>query len=158
MPLLSRNATRSSPNILTRSGTSSSSSAKQTGCQKRRRYSPPGVPAPTCVNVAFSAGTSPITHHSRRCAGSGESGADLLALKEDVGAGEDQDHLGDEAGELRPDQEETLRRRQRRAEERPLDLAVEHRAQGARRRLQKTERDLGEERVRRDPVDCLQGV
>ena len=42
----------------TRSGTAPSSRAKATGCQKRRRYSPPGVPGPTRVSSSSGGGTS----------------------------------------------------------------------------------------------------
>ena len=85
-------------------------------------------------------------------------GADLLALEKNVGDREDDDHGRDEAGQLRPDQEEALRRRQRRAEQGPLDLAVKHRAEGAGRRLQQREGDLGVKRVGRNPVDYLGSV
>src|SRR5204862_5083222 len=40
-----------------RSGVSRSR-AHATGCQKRRRYSPAGVPGPTCVSSGSGAGTS----------------------------------------------------------------------------------------------------
>src|SRR3989475_981190 len=43
-PERSRKTTRSSPMIRMRRGTSPRSRAKATGCQKRRRYSPHGVP------------------------------------------------------------------------------------------------------------------
>src|SRR6516164_4755291 len=58
VPLRSRNTTSSSPRILTRWGRSFSSSDKQIGCQKRRKYSPHGVSGPTCESSASSAGTS----------------------------------------------------------------------------------------------------
>jgi transposase len=57
-PLKSRKPTSSSPRILTRWGRSFSSSEKQIGCQKRRRYSPHGVLGPTWDNSASSSGTS----------------------------------------------------------------------------------------------------
>ena len=58
-----------------------------------------------------------------RALGSSGSSPDFLALEGDVGDREDDDQLGDEPGQLRPDQEEALRRRQRRAEQGALDLA-----------------------------------
>ena len=36
----------------------SRSRAKATGCQKRRRYSPPGVPGPTWVSSGSGAGVA----------------------------------------------------------------------------------------------------
>ena len=57
-PALSRKTTRSSPMMRMRSGVSFSSRAKATGCQKRRRYSPHGVPGPTRVSSSSGGGTS----------------------------------------------------------------------------------------------------
>jgi hypothetical protein len=54
----SRNTTSSSPRIMFRWGRSFSSSEKQIGCQKRRRYSPHGVSGPTWDNSASSTGSS----------------------------------------------------------------------------------------------------
>src|SRR6516162_11829121 len=70
------------------------------------------------------------------------SGADLLALEDDIAGGEDQDHCGDQAGELRPDQDKALPRRQRRAEQCAAELADEHRTERTCCRLQQGQRDL----------------
>ena len=51
-----------------------------------------------------------------------------------------------------------MRGRQWRAEQSALDLAVEHRAEGAGRRLEQCQGDFRVERVRRDPVEHLSGV
>src|SRR5437879_5971123 len=73
--------------------------------------------------------------------------ADLLALEGDVGDDENHDRRGDEAGQLRSDQDEALRSRQWRAQERALQLADQDRPQGARRRVQQRQRALGIKRV-----------
>src|SRR5216684_645577 len=49
--------------------------------------------------------------------------ADLLALEGDVGDDENHDRRRDEPRELRPNQDEALRGRQRRSQERALQLA-----------------------------------
>src|SRR5262249_34051605 len=58
LPLWSRNTTRSSPRMRTRTGRSCNASDRTTGCQNRRRYSPPGVPGPTWVSSSSSGGTA----------------------------------------------------------------------------------------------------
>src|SRR5215470_7478020 len=66
LPCKSRKTTSSSPRIVTRRGTSRRSSEKQIGCQKRRRYSPQGVPGPVCVSSLSSAGTSRCSYAPNR--------------------------------------------------------------------------------------------
>ena len=63
-----------------------------------------------------------------RCRSS-PSGPDFLALEDDVGHREHHDHAGDQAGELRPDQDQALVERQRRARDRPAHLHRQHEAQ-----------------------------
>ncbi|MCY1559801.1 hypothetical protein D9M68_968740 [compost metagenome] len=50
LPLPSRNATSSSVMIFKKRGVSVNSMDMQIGCQKRRMYSPVGVPGPVSVN------------------------------------------------------------------------------------------------------------
>src|SRR6516162_7661603 len=85
-------------------------------------------------------------------------GADLLALEDDVTGREDQDHCGDQPGYLRPDQDETLGRWQRRAEQCAAELADEHRTKRTRCRLQEGQRDLGVKSVWRDSIKHLRGL
>src|SRR5215469_16375861 len=66
---------------------------------------------------------------------SGRLRADFLTLKDDVGDRENHDRRRYQTGKLRPDQQKALRHRQRRAEQCPLDLAVEYRTEGTGRRL-----------------------
>src|SRR5207247_1642976 len=61
---------------------------------------------------------------------------DLLALEGDVGDDENDDRRRDEPRELRPNQDEALRGRQRRPEERALQLADQDRPEGTRRGVQ----------------------
>ena len=62
--LRSRKTTRSSPRMRTRRGGPSRSRANATGCQNRRRYSPPGVPGPTGVSSGSGAGVTRRTYPS----------------------------------------------------------------------------------------------
>src|SRR5688572_13922174 len=58
-PCVSRNATSRSPSICTRTGAQSGSGSSRdraTGSQKRRKYSPIGVPGPVRVKSSLSAG------------------------------------------------------------------------------------------------------